>query len=79
TKQNLLTTILICFFLLVGSSLSAQNLEAQIDDILKEKFKPNLPGCAAIVVKDGKTIYKKAFGMANMELNVAMKPENISG
>lgn len=40
-------------------------------------FEENGSGGIAIVVKDGEILYRKAFGMADMELGVKMTPENI--
>lgn len=49
----------------------------RIDALMAETFKPDGPGAAVIAVKDGKVIYRKAYGMANLELGVAMKPEMV--
>ena len=35
------------------------------------------PGAAAIVVKDGKTLFRQAHGLANLELGVPLKPETV--
>jgi CubicO group peptidase (beta-lactamase class C family) len=37
---------------------------------MSSQFKPNEPGATVLVAKDGKILYHKAFGMANLELNV---------
>ncbi|GAA3766051.1 serine hydrolase domain-containing protein [Flavobacterium ginsengiterrae] len=52
-----------------------QNLEAKIDSLIPAKFKSENPGGAFLVVKKGKVLYRKAFGMADLELNIKMKPE----
>ena len=57
------------------SGLSAQNLETKIDSLITSKFKPENPGAVFLAVKNGKVIYRKAFGMADLEMNVKMKPE----
>jgi CubicO group peptidase (beta-lactamase class C family) len=44
---------------------------------LNEQFKPGEPGATALVARNGQIIYKKAFGMANLELDVPMQPDNI--
>lgn len=54
-----------------------KQLITRFDKLLSEKFKTNEPGCAAIVSRKGQIIYKKAFGMANLELNVKAKPEMV--
>lgn len=65
--------------LLIGwvSSLQAQNNSAQYDALLNEVFNSEGPGAAALVAKKGKIVYKNAVGMANLELGVAMKPDNV--
>lgn len=62
---------------LCAFAVSAQLPEKQIDDLLLAQYKPDGPGATALIAKDGKVIYRKAFGKANLELNVAMKPENV--
>ncbi len=49
----------------------------ELDKLLSEQYKAPEPGCAAIVAQKGKIVYMKAFGMANLELNVPMKPDMV--
>lgn len=56
---------------------SSQSLEKQIDAIFEEAYPPGKPGATVLIAKDDKVLYRKAFGMANLELNVPMKPENV--
>ncbi|MEE1946524.1 serine hydrolase domain-containing protein [Pedobacter sp. KR3-3] len=57
---------------------SAQKLEKQIDSLLGGVFKDkNGPGAAFLVAKNGKPIYRKAFGRANVELDVDLKPDHV--
>lgn len=58
-------------------SLNAQDLSSRIDQKLEEKFTENGPGAVFLVVKKGDIIYKKAFGMANLELQVPMETNNV--
>lgn len=56
----------------------SQTLETQIDSVITTVFKDkNGTGGVFLVAKDGKPIYRKAFGKANIELDVNMKPENV--
>ena len=69
-----------CVLLFTLSSFTtflAQNLEQKVDDYLKSTYPANEPGVSFLIAKDGKTIYRKAFGMANLELNVPMTPDNV--
>jgi CubicO group peptidase (beta-lactamase class C family) len=45
--------------------------------IFDKYFDSDAPGGAVLVVQKGKTIYKDAKGMADMELNVAIQPDMI--
>lgn len=55
----------------------AQDLESQIDDYVNSVYMPNEPGATVLISKDGKPIYRKAFGMANLELDVKMQPQHV--
>ena len=70
---------LLWFIFLVGSqlSLNAQDLSYQIDNKLKEKFTDDGPGAVFLVAKKGDIIYKKAFGLADLELQVPMETNNV--
>ncbi len=51
--------------------VSAQDTSLRvIDRLMTSQFKPHEPGANVLVAKGGKIVYHKAFGMANMELNV---------
>jgi len=45
----------------------AQRVESRFDTLLSEQFPADGPGCTALVAKDGKVIYRKAFGKANLD------------
>ncbi|WP_347924738.1 serine hydrolase [Pontimicrobium sp. SW4] len=76
-KFSIKAIALLSFCLLISFSNQAQNIESQIDDILNASYKANEPGATALVYKDGKVIYRKGFGSANLELGVAMQPEHV--
>lgn len=64
--------------IITAFSAQAQNLESKVDSIILNVFKnTNEPGGVFMISKGGKAIYRKAFGKANLELNVDMKPENV--
>ena len=45
-----------------------------VDSVFADLTKPGSPGCALAVARDGKTIYAKGYGLANIEQNVAITP-----
>lgn len=55
----------------------AQSLAQSLDAIVASHFQPNLPGVAALVLKDGKPLLRKGYGMANVELGVPIQPEHV--
>jgi len=52
-------------------------LEQNLDRILQARFKPELPGVAALVLKDGRPILRKGYGMANLELGVPIRADHV--
>jgi CubicO group peptidase (beta-lactamase class C family) len=72
------------FCISIYSSLNAQNnqiidsrISEQLDNAFSTRFKNEGIGCATLIAKNGKIIYKKAFGMADLELNVAMTTDHV--
>jgi CubicO group peptidase (beta-lactamase class C family) len=50
---------------------------AAYEKLLKEAYPQNGPGAAVIVVKDGKTLFRQAQGMASIELGVPLQPDMV--
>lgn len=56
----------------------ANNLPEQIDSLVNSEMqKQQIPGLSIVVVKDGSIMYNKGYGFANLEHQVAVKPETI--
>ncbi len=49
----------------------------KIDELLSIYDNSDTPGVAVSVTKDGKTMYQKGFGMANLEYNIPISPTSI--
>jgi CubicO group peptidase (beta-lactamase class C family) len=52
-------------------------LPEKLDRIAAEAFAKDGPGGTVIVVKDGRTLLRKGYGMADLELGVPAKPEMV--
>ncbi len=63
--------------LLIPNIGFAQKYEKQFDEMLNAQFSADEPGATALVAIDGKIVYHKAFGMANLELDVRMEPDMV--
>lgn len=60
------------------SAQAAQSdLVRQMDAALSGIFKADQPGAAVIVVKDGKTLFRKGYGMADVEKKVPVQAGNV--
>ncbi len=51
------------------------SLHAKVDAVFANYDKPDSPGCALGVIKDGKLIYARGYGMANLEHNIPNGPK----
>ncbi|HEY0584868.1 MAG TPA: serine hydrolase [Pseudoduganella sp.] len=56
-------------------ALAETPLEQRLDAALAPMFKPNWPGATVIVTRDGKPVFRKAYGSANVAENMPMQPE----
>lgn len=82
TLDNVLVHFFIlCFILFPNPAFGQQEDPGQLadkfDKLLSEHFKSHEPGATALVARKGRIIYEKAFGMANLELNVPMRTEHV--
>ena len=80
-NMNKSLSLFIVSVLLLTSSYAQskqdKELAQSLDDLLTKRFASVAPGCVVLVVKNGGTIYRKAFGKANVELNVPMQADMI--
>ncbi len=77
--KNVLTTglLFVATFLFSLGTLTAQDLSQQLDPLFEQEYPADGPGATVLVAKNGKILYRKAFGLANLELKVPMKPEHV--
>lgn len=53
------------------------DLTHTIGNLFEEKYKPTEPGAAVILVRDGRVLFRKGYGMANLELAVPIEPDMV--
>ncbi len=74
-------SILIIFFqtcIHISSNLFSQTLESTVDSLIRNELKDaNGPGYVFLIAKNGKSIYQRGFGKANLELNIDLRPEHV--
>lgn len=54
-----------------------ENLTAKVDAIFQKMDSTVSPGCALSVMKDGKIIYERGYGMADLDHNVSITPTTV--
>jgi CubicO group peptidase (beta-lactamase class C family) len=69
-------------FIFISTSARAQDggtasntLNAKVDAVFARYDKPDSPGCALGVIKDGQIAYARGYGMANLEHNIPNGPK----
>lgn len=66
---------------MVNVAINAQQLSKQddqfVDSLMNTNYKPDKPGAVLLIAKKGKVVFKKAYGLASIELNVPNKTGNI--
>jgi CubicO group peptidase (beta-lactamase class C family) len=65
-SRILLLGVLI-FGTLSSAARAADTMEDRIDKLILQTVKPDGPGCAVLVVDDGKIVFERAYGIADME------------
>ena len=54
-----------------------ETLEAKVDELFAEWDKPDSPGAALAVTRDGEIIYKQGYGIANLEYDIPITTTTI--
>jgi CubicO group peptidase (beta-lactamase class C family) len=69
---------LILFFWSISVFSFGQIVETQaIDSLFAEWNKPNVPGGALGIIKDGSLIYSKGYGFGNLEHDIEITPSSV--
>jgi len=81
-RQSVLILATVTMLAAVIQILSAQTagreaLAGKIDAVMSEVYKPGQPGAAIIVRKNGQTVIRKGYGLADLELQVPVEPDMV--
>ena len=71
-KRSLLIILAIAI-----QQLSAASLTDKVDKIFARWDSTDSPGCALAVIKDGHIVYKRGYGMADLDHSVPVSPVSI--
>src|ERR1700751_3429645 len=74
----------VAFFVLLSSCMFAQtppatpgNLTSKVDAVFQKMDSTVSPGCSLSVMKDGKIIYERGYGMADLDHNIPNTPTTV--
>jgi CubicO group peptidase (beta-lactamase class C family) len=73
----LLRIILPALVLAAAPAAAQQALHARVDSVFARFDKPDSPGCAVGIYRDGEIEYAHGYGMANLELGVPITPQTV--
>ena len=68
--------IILLTFLLI-SSCGEIKKSVEIDRIFSDWNNPNTPGCALGIIKDGKLVYARGYGIANLEYEIPITENSV--
>lgn len=54
-----------------------RNETKRVDELFNDLTKPGSPGCAMAAARNGKLLYAKGYGLANIEENVPITPQTV--
>lgn len=59
------------------NTFSADSLAARVDSLIVPLIKPGGPGCSVAVVRDGKIVFERGYGLANLDWNIPNSPSTV--
>lgn len=72
------TVIHLCLLCLAAAAgAGAQSQNAAVDRIFAAYDKPDSPGCALSVMREGKVIYSRGYGMADLDHDIPISPSSV--
>jgi D-alanyl-D-alanine carboxypeptidase len=69
--------ISVAVILSITMSLAQESISDQIDQLMNKAYPEAEPGAAILVAKEGKVIFRKGYGQASLNPNVAKTPEMV--
>lgn len=72
----ILSVVLLCLSSATGFARQGSR-EAEVDRIFAEWDGPDSPGCVVGVIQDGRFVYQRGYGMANLDYGIPNSPEMV--
>src|ERR1700722_11910879 len=69
--------VLVAALLAGGAFAEAPGESARVDQLCEPWDKPDSPGCAVAVMKDGRIVHERGYGMADLEHDAKITPTSV--
>ena len=69
---------LVIGIVLTGPAIGDDAMQADVDALMRN-YTGNVPGASVLVLRDGKPIVSRSYGLADLEKKVAAAPSPTSG
>jgi CubicO group peptidase (beta-lactamase class C family) len=69
--------LLRCVSVLIAIVTTLVAQDPRLDQIFEQWTKPGAPGAAVAVIQNGKLVYQKGYGLANLEYDIPITPDTI--
>jgi CubicO group peptidase (beta-lactamase class C family) len=81
-SKSIVLSLVVLLFSVQSAAVMAQQVDdphfvAACDEMLAGQFHADEPGATVLIARKGQIVYEKAFGMANLELQVPMQINNV--
>ena len=73
----LIIVLAFCAAAVAQSPKVEETLHANVDKLFAQWDKPDSPGCALGVIRDGKLVYKRGYGLANLDHNIPLSSNSV--
>ena len=79
TRLFLALSFLCCCLVTTALAQNSEDpLAKKVDQLFATWDKPESPGAAIAVIKDGAVIYKRGYGSANLDVLLLLTPRNVT-
>ena len=76
-RMSLVLLILCCCLVATATAQTADPVAKKVDQLFSAWDKPESPGAAIAIIKDGAVVYKRGYGSANLEYNIPITPQTV--
>lgn len=77
TRLFLAVSLVCCLVTIALAQNTEDPLPKKVDQLFAAWDKPESPGAAIAVIKDGAVVYKRGYGSANLEYDVPITPQTV--